>query len=224
MRAIGGVFGRPAFGALYEHMIKVQDCLTLLHPMMLSFTKQDFEAVQRSAREMHQHENEADKIKNEIRRALSRSIFTAVERTEMLLLLKAQDDVSDNCDEVARLLEIRETPVWVEIAVEFMRLTERVVETGAVLGHMEERLKDLEGTTYPHAEMERLAALADQLQHGEHETAALEQAALRKIFENENRTDPVTLIFLMQIARALGDTASAAENTADVLERMMGMR
>ena len=224
MRTIGGIFGRPAFGAVYEHMLKVQDCLALLEPMMLSFTAHEWGEVERLAREMHQRENEADKIKSEIRRSLSRSIFTAVERSEMMLLLKAQDDVSDNCDEVAKLVEIRDTPAGAEIADGLIKLTRQVVHTGGILAQIELKLTRLEGETFPHEEVEKLVALVDQLQHDEHEGDVIEQAVLRKIFKDESRTDPVSLIFLMHIARELGEIADAAENTADVLERMIGAR
>jgi len=224
MRAIGGIFGRPAFGALYEHMLKVQDCLSLLEPMMLSFTRLEFNAARRYAYEIHQRENEADAIKNEIRAGLSRSIFTAVERTEMLLLLKAQDDVSDDCERVASLVEIRDTAVWPEIAVDFMQLAARVVQVGRLLGQVEEKLKDVEGTAYLHGELEKLSALIDQVQQGEHDTGRLQQTLLSRLFQNETRTDPVSVIFLMQIAQQMSAIVGAAENTSDVLGRMIGMR
>jgi len=34
MRTIGGVFGRSPMGPLYEHMLRVMDCLTELKPLM----------------------------------------------------------------------------------------------------------------------------------------------------------------------------------------------
>ena len=224
MRPIGGIFGRPAFGALFEHMLKVQDCLSLLEPLMLSFTKLEFNAARRYAYDIHQREGEADAIKNEIRAGLSHSIFTAVERTEMLLLLKAQDDISDNCERVAAFVEIRETAVWPELAVDFIRLAEQVASVGRMLGQVEKKLKDLEGTAYPHGEMEKVAALLDRVQQGEHDTGSLQQALLRRLFENEKRVDPVSVIFLMQIAQQLSKIVGAAENTADVLGRMIGTR
>ena len=205
-------------------MLKVQDCLSLLEPMMLSFTRLEFNAARRYAYEIHQRENEADAIKNEIRAGLSRSIFTAVERTEMLLLLKAQDDVSDDCERVASLVEIRDTAVWPEIAVDFMQLAARVVQVGRLLGQVEEKLKDVEGTAYLHGELEKLSALIDQVQQGEHDTGRLQQTLLSRLFQNETRTDPVSVIFLMQIAQQMSAIVGAAENTSDVLGRMIGMR
>jgi len=205
-------------------MLKVQDCLSLLEPMLLSFTKLEFNAARRYAYDIHERESDADRIKNEIRAGLSHSIFTAVERTEMLLLLKAQDDISDHCERVAALVEIRETSVWPELAVDFMRLAEQVVSVGRMLGQVEEKLKDFEGTAYPTGEMAKLAALLDRVQQGEHETGLLQQALLRRLFENEKHIDPVSVIFLMQIAQQLSNIVGAAENTADVLGRMIGTR
>lgn len=223
MKTIGGVFGRPLFSALYEHALKVQDSLALLRPLMVDFVEGRHEQVQRGAAEIHQKENEADAIKSETRRSLSRSIFNAVERSEVLILLKAQDDVIDNCWGVAKLLEIRRTAVCPEIAHELLQLTQSVALTVESLVEVEYKLAQLEGTSYPRSEMDRLTATIEHIHLQEHESDTLEHSALKAVFRNESRLDPVSCVFLMSIARGLGAIAGSVQNTAESLERI-GLR
>ena len=224
MKAIGGIFGRPVFSAVYEHVLKVQDSLALLRPLMEDFVGGRRDQVQRVAAEIHQKENEADAIKSEIRRGLSHSIFSAVERAEMLFLLKAQDDIVDNCWGVAKLVEIRQTATSPEIARELLQLAENVTQTVETLVGAEYKLAQLEGTTYPRSELDAVTAAIDHIHRQEHEADSLEHSALKTIIQNESRLDPVSCILLMQIARQIGSIANSAQNTADSLERMIGLR
>jgi len=223
-RTIGGIFGRSAFGPIFEHMVKVQDCIALLSPLVGAFAEADRGEVRRLADEMHRREGEADRIKNEIRRSLSRSFFTSVERSEMLYLLKAQDDISDSCDEVAKLLEMRDTPLPREMSASFTALARQVAATGAVLAEIVDKLQAFEENPNPRAQIEQVGVLIDRLQADEHEVSLREHDALKDVFREEQRIDPVSVIFLMQIARQLGETIGAVQNTVDVIERMIGRR
>ena len=224
MRTIGGIFGRSGYGPLYEHVLKVQDCVELLLPLVRSFTRQEWDEVGRLTEEMHRKESEADKIKNGIRRSLSHSFLHSVERTEMLLTLKAQDNVSDNCEAVAHLLEIRRTHVPDEIAEPLLRVCEQATKVGLVLISIIQKLPVLHEQSYPRAEMQAMAGLIDELHREEHASNQLEHTALKRVFDNEGSLDPVTVVFLMQIIQQLGDIADAAENTVDCIERMIGRR
>lgn len=224
MRTIGGIFGRSAYGPLHEHALKVQDCLALLLPVVRSFLERNWDEVTRLTQEIHRRESEADRIKNEIRRSLSHSFLHSVERTEMLLTLKSQDDVSDNCEAVAHLLEIRHTPVHDAIGEALIKVCEQAASVGTVLVSVVEKLPALEEKSYPAEEMRAVTVLIDELHSEEHTCNMLEHDALREVFRNEGSLDPVSVVFLMQIIQQLGEIANAAENTADCIERMIGRR
>jgi len=224
VRTIGGIFGRSAYGPLHEHALKVQDCIGLLLPLVKSFLERNWGEVTRLKQEIHQREAEADKIKNEIRRSLSHSFLHSVERTEMLLTLKSQDDVADNCEGVAWLLGIRQTPVLGEIGDATIKVCEQAASVGSVLVSVVEKLPALEERSYPPEQMRAVNALIDELRTEEHTCNILEHDALREVFRNEGSLDPVSVVFLMQIIQRLGGIADAAENTADCIERMIGRR
>jgi len=67
MKKIGGLFGRPAYGPIYEHMLKVMDCLKALDAIIQSFIDGDYEKIERLMEETCKLEHDADIIKKGIR-------------------------------------------------------------------------------------------------------------------------------------------------------------
>ena len=143
VRKIGGLFGRSAFGPLYEHMAQVVKTTRLLRQLAGRAVTGDHEQVRAMARSIDQEEAVADDIKEEIRRQLSDSIFTAVERSDTLLLLGLQDDVADNANDTGKLLSVRETSLPESLPHVFLDFTEAVVETTAALRARTEALHQL---------------------------------------------------------------------------------
>jgi len=224
MRRIGGIFGRSAYGPLYEHALKVQDCLQLVVPLMRAFISVNYEEIGRLAQQVHERESSADRIKNEIRRKLSHSFLHSVERSEILLTLKAQDDVSDSCEDVAQLLEIRRTHVPERLAGVALELAEQAVEAGFALVEIDHRLPGLEEASFPEEGIRQLNDQLNSLHLKEYEANLIEQKALREVIAAESQLDPVSVMFLVQIVQQLGAIADAAENAADCIERMIGRR
>jgi len=224
MRKIGGLFGRSAYGPLYEHALKVQDCLRLLTPLVRAFVECDYEQVGRLAEQIHHSESQADEIKNDIRRKLSHSFLHSVERAEMLFTLKAQDDVSDSCEDVAQLLEIRRTHVPGRVAGQALKLAQQVINVGLVLVEIDGKLPGLEEASFPDEGIREVSDLFDRLRREEHDANLQKQEALRELFRSERELDPVSVMFLMQTMEQMAAIANAAENTADCIERMIGRR
>lgn len=74
-KVIGGVLGRSPFGPIHEHMMKADDCLKVLKPLMESFLKGDYEKIAEHSKRISELEHEADMIKSVIKKNLSKSLF-----------------------------------------------------------------------------------------------------------------------------------------------------
>ena len=222
-RKIGGPFGRSVFGPIHEHLVKVMECLELLVPMAEAFVQGDQPEVQRRAAEIHEREHAADQIKNEIRRRLSASIFSSIERSEVLLLLKTQDSVSDNCEEVAKLLEIRRTPVPEPLHQLLLDYAAQIYRTGECLAVATEKLQEVGSPSASEDLAQDIDGRLDEVGRQEHQANLAEQAFLKRLFEEEKSLDPVGVIFLMEISNQLAAIGDEAENTADGLRRLVGL-
>lgn len=102
MKTIGGVLGRSPFGPMHEHMMKVNNCLKMLRPLIEHFLKGDYQKVADCSKRISKLEHEADMIKVVIKKSLSRSLFVSMERADILSCLKEQDGIADSCEDVAR--------------------------------------------------------------------------------------------------------------------------
>lgn len=223
-RKIGGPFGRSAFGPLYEHMVQVVKTTRLLRELSRKAVANDYAGVQATARRIDQEEGVADEVKEEIRRQLSASIFTAVERSDTLLLLGLQDDVADNANDTAKLLSVRKTTVPESLHSVFLDLTEAVVRTTEELLACTEALHELLGGPHDRAKLQEQGERLKGVREAQFEASQQHRRFLERLFTVEGDTDPVTVVILMHIADRLESVAHSAENIAECLERMVAQR
>jgi len=216
-RSIGGLFGRSAFGPLYEHLVQVAKTTRLLGQIVAEFAEGEHDLIDRE-------EGVADEIKEEIRRHLSHSFFSAVERSDTLLLLGLQDDVADNANDTAKMLSVRATPLPEPLHRPFLDLAEASVNTTELLlehsGRIFKLLEENQGRDQVTDAAERLG----DVRSAEFEAQEGHRRFLERLFAIESSLDPVTVVLLMNIARQLEQVSHSAEKTAECLERMIAQR
>jgi len=223
-RKIGGPFGRSAFGPLYEHMVQVVKTTRLLREVARKFVAGDHPGVRSLAKRIDKEEGIADEVKEEIRRQLSHSIFSAVERSDTLLLLGLQDDVADHANDTAKLLSVRETPLSECLHTSFVDFTQAVVHTTEVLLAHTQALHQLVESAHGRAELHQQLEQLGQFREAQFRASQEHRRFLEGLFTAEGEMDPVTVVILMHIANRLELVAQAAENTAECLERMIAQR
>ena len=91
MNIISKLFGKSPFEPLYQHMLKVKECVDLVKPLMESFIDGNQDKVEKYAKQIFKAEHKADLVKKEIRSRLPKSIFLPVSRGDLLRFLKEQD-------------------------------------------------------------------------------------------------------------------------------------
>jgi len=224
MRKIGGLLGRSPFGPLHEHMVKVRDGAARVVPMLEAFVRGDRAEVAALSAAVTRLEREADHIKNDIREQLSTSLFTAVERAEVMQLLKAQDDIADNTEALALLLDARATPVPDGLREGFVAVAHKVRDCVTLLAGAVEQLGRL-----PEAELgpEESTAALQAATEVSRTCEAVEEGAhalLKHLFGAEGQLDPVSVLLLAQVAHELAQVAKKAENSAEVLARLVARR
>lgn len=223
VKQIGGIFGRSFFGPINEHMQVVRESLELLPRLLEAYLAGRYDEVEEVARLLQEAEHKADRTKQEIRSLVSPSFITSTERADMLLLTNLQDAVADGCESVAKLLVLRQRPVPEDLRQPFSALTLRVVRTGFKVSDITAQLHTLDHQAAP-PEPKVFLPEIDEVHGLEHEADETEHATLRRLFELEDSLDPVSVVFLWNLATRLGKIADSAENAADCLRRFVGRR
>ncbi len=221
MKKIGGLFGRPAYGPIYEHMLKVMDCLRVLDSIIQSFIEGDHGRIESLMEETCKLEHDADIIKKGIRESFTKSIFGSSNRGDILSLLSQQDGIADTCQDVARLLTVRKTAFPQELREDILELVEKVKDAVETVARADEKMIDLLENP---SSMEKLDEVVELIEHAQKEEWLADQVQFRyakNLFGIEENLDPVTVIFLLNLMRELGHIADHAENTADCIRRLI---
>lgn len=224
MKTIGGVLGRSPFGPMHEHMMKVNDCLKMLRPLMEHFLRGDYQKVADCSKRISTLEHEADMIKVVIKKSLSRSLFVSVERADILACLKEQDGIADSCEDVARLLEMRKTEVPPALKEKLLKLADKVVEAVKAVREVSKELKALAESSYTRSELGKLSKSLKLAARKEWEADKIQLDFAKKLFEAETELTPVSVFFLINISKEMGTIADHAENVADCLSRIIVVR
>ncbi len=221
MSILAKLFGKSPFEPLYQHMLRVNECVTLVKPLMEALLADDYSQVEEIAQKIFKAEHEADMVKKEIRNNLPKGIFLPVDRGDMLNYLREQDKIADSAEDLAVLVTLRKMKVPEELRDLLATLVERVLLTCETAMKVSSEIKALAETSFGGAEAEKVMETIEALKLDEFEADKAQMRLARKMFSIEAKLDPVSIFMWMQIFRELGSLANHAENLGDHLRMML---
>ena len=221
MSIISKLFGKSPFEPLYQHMMKVKECVDLVRLLMDAFIKGEDKEVKEVASRIFKAEHDADMVKKDIRNNLPKSIFLPVARGDLLSFLKEQDSIADSAEDLAVLLTMRKTVVPDELKDELRDFVEKVIETYEVAMTVSSEIKVLAETSFTGVEAHKVMDLIENLKLKEWEADKAQMEAAKKMFSIEKKLDPVSVMMWMHIFNELGTLANHAENAGDRMRMML---
>lgn len=225
MKTIGGLFGRSPYGPVHEMMLKVRQCVEEAPGLLAAFAAGDWRALSAAAKRIDALEGQADDIKREIRAHLSTSLFSSVERSEILGLVHSLDEIADAAQDAGKLLVMRRTALPPELAAGVKDLGAREVQAAARLAGVTGRLAGAETAAGGGGvDVRELLAELEAVARLEFECDEIQQELLKKLLAQESRLGALDIFFLMNIIRELGKIADETENSADGLAQVLGSR
>ncbi len=221
MRIIGGFWGRSAWGPLWEHLAKASDCVDLLRQGIESFLAQDDAKLQKLSKKISRLEKDADAIKENIRQRLTRSIFSSVQRSDVMAWLRQQDGIADCCEDIVKLFSLRKTKVPKKLQDHLKRLGAGVIKMMDNLNCGVKLFCQMSVKEYTPAEFKELSGLVADTQQGKDQVETLELEFLKVLFALEKQLDPVTIFFLVEVADKITRIADRIENVGDIIRHMV---
>jgi predicted phosphate transport protein (TIGR00153 family) len=221
MSIISKLFGKSPFEPLYQHMMKVKECVDLVRPLMDAFLKGEDKKLKEMAAKIFKAEHDADMVKKDIRNNLPKSIFLPVARGDLLSFLKEQDSIADSAEDLAVLLTMRKTVVPEELKDELRGFVEKILETYEVAMTVSSEIKVLAETSFAGVEAHKVMDLIENLKLKEWEADKAQMEAAKKMFSIEKKLDPVSVMMWMHIFNELGTLANHAENAGDRMRMML---
>ena len=216
-RTIFDLFAKSPFGPLQDHMRKVMDCVALIPDLYRALEEEDEKTFERLVEEIKEAEHEADKIKNEIRGDLPKTVFTPVDRDDLLGALSLQDSISDYAEDVAVLLSMKSLPFPATMRNEFWKFLEQVMITVNQYAKINEELDELMEASFGGAEAGKVEEMINNLGHEEHKTDRLQHELVRKLLTMEEKIGTLNVIMWMKVLEATGNMANRAEKVGNRL-------
>ena len=221
MSIISKLFGKSPFEPLYQHMVKVKECVDLVRPLMDAVLQGEAKKVKEIAKKIFKAEHYADMVKKDIRSNLPKSIFLPVARGDLLRFLKEQDNIADSAEDLAVLLTLRKTTVPEEMKEDLKDFVNKVLETYEKAMIVSSEIKLLAETSFGGAEAHKVTELIEQIKVKEWEADKAQMNTAKKLFSIEDKLDPVSVVMWMNILKELGTLANHAENAGDQMRVML---
>ena len=195
----------PRDEAFYDIFVKdgenLLEAARKLDAMVVSYDR-----LEERVAEIQALEHQGDVIDTDISRRLERSFITPFDREDIHELTARLDDVVDGIQEVAETFVI----YGVERPTEEARRLAAIITAQA--SQLLEALRKLRG-------FKGIGAHIHQVHDLENEADGLSRAAIGRLFHD--RTDPLDVIKWRDLYTALEETIDAAEDAAEVIERIV---
>ncbi len=215
------LFGRSPFKPMQEHIRIVAQCAGEVPGLFDALCSDDQEKLSKVKDRIFELEEEADKIKNELRSHLPKSLMLPVDRRDLLEILDLQDSIADTAQDIAGLLIERQMEVPESFAEPLLQLTKRCVDACNHAAKIIEELDELVSTGFRGRESDRVSTMVSELNNIESETDEMGLRLSRLLFEQEDKLKPVSVIFWYQLIQWIGDLADNAEKVGNRLRLLL---
>ena len=215
------LFGKSPFSALQGHMRAVLECVREIPALFVALASGNDEEVAAVKDTIFEREEEADRIKNELRNRLPKSLFMPVDRRDLLEVLQMQDSIADTAQDIAGLLVERPMELPEFMQEPMFALTHRCVEVCEKSAEIIEELDELLAMGFRGREASRVEEMVTELNKLEDETDQLGLELSRRLFQHEDEIKPVSVMMWYQLIQWVGDLADYAEKVGDRLRLMI---
>lgn len=218
---IGNLFGHSPFMALQRHMRVAVACAEVTPALFQALCDGNASGIEVAKESIFTLENQADELKNELRRNLPKGLFMPVDRRDLLEVLDMQDSIADVAQDIAGMLVERDMSLPEPMHADLMEFVNRCVETCQYAGTIIEELDELLELGFGGRERDRVIGMVDHLGKLEDATDELGMNFTRSLFRHEAEMNPITVMFWYMTIQWIGDLADYAEKVGNRLRLLV---
>ncbi|MDP1835508.1 MAG: TIGR00153 family protein [Chlamydiales bacterium] len=214
MLTIMNLFGRSPFAPLKSHMEKVSECVHFLLPLFEAILVHDYLEVERITHQISESEHLADATKNDIREHLPRSLFLPIDRSHLLEILRLQDEIADQAEDIAILTTLKKLELPSELTELFNIYLQKSVETYEGARAIIRELHELLESSFGGIEAEKVRGMVDEVAFKEHEVRVLLRQMLKALFALEDSISYSSFHLWVRIFEEVAALAHLSEKVA----------
>ena len=156
-------------------------------------------------------ENQADTLKAETRGLLTKSIFLAVPREDILDLIKLADDIPNTVKDISGLMIGRKMEIPEQIASSFILFAKEAAAITDAAAEAVDYIDELFQFSFGGNAATKMQQLLEKLDSLENKNDQSEITLRSELFAIERDLPPVNVIFLYDIINKIGELSDRAE-------------
>lgn len=219
--SILSMFAKSPIRPLQQHMAIANECTFLLKNLFTAVIDGDWKQAEHINQQISECESKADQLKTKLRLNLPKNLFLPFHRSDLLDLLRRQEQLANSVEGIAALVLNRKMQIPAAIQESFAEFLTKTCETSnqayTAISELDELLEaGFRGriVDYVKEQIERLEAL-------ETETDQYERKVGQILFQHENELPPIEVIFLYKLIDWIGDLADCAQAAGNRLLVLM---
>lgn len=216
-----GLFGKSPFKALEKHIDLAKATSEQLAPFFDAVFQEDWTAAESVRLKISELEQEADKIKRDIRVQLPKGIFLPVDRADLLELIVQQDKIANKAKDIAGRVVGRQLTIPQAIQEDFRNYLNRSLDAVAVAAKAINELDELLEMGFRGREVDIVEQIIQKIEAIEADTDLMQIKIRQSIRAAESELNPIDAIFLYDIIEWVGDLADKAESVGGRLELLL---
>ena len=221
---IVSMFSKSPFKALMDHMDKVVESVAPLNDFFEALFQEDYSKLEKIHKQVIQSEKEADSIKNDVRNHLPRNIFMPINRRDFLEMLDMQDSIADVAEDIVILLNLRKMKLSKELSedvIQFVKKSQNVCYLARDLTH---EFGDVIESGFGRHEIKKLLEMIENVSISETEADDLEDALISRLYEVEEKMNPIDVVSWYKVFELIGDIADFSKKTGNRLRLMIASK
>jgi len=222
--SILGVFAKSPIKPLEKHIRIVAKCCNQLVPFFAACAEQDWSTAGKLRTKISKFEQDADKLKRQLRLELPGGLFMPVDRADLLELLTQQDKIANKAKDIAGRIFGRKLLIPAIMQTSFVEYVARNIDAIEKAADAINELDDLLETGFRGREVELVEKMINQLDAIEDDTDTMQIKLRSDLLAIEADLNPVDVMFLYQIIEWIGDLADLAERVGARLEILLARK
>ena len=221
---ISSIFAKSPFKPLRDHMDKVVESVIPLNDFFEVLFQQDYSNLEKIQQQVIQAENEADSIKNEVRNNLPRNIFMPINRRDLLEMLDMQDSIADVAQDIVILLNIRKMKLPEELSQDVIQFVKKSQDVCYLARGLTQEFGDVIESGFGRHEIKKLLEMIENVSISETEADDLEDALISRLYEVEEKMNPIDVVSWYKVFELIGDIADFSKKTGNRLRLMIASK
>lgn len=216
-----GVFSESPFKAIGQHMRQSVACATLLIDFFDAVLVGNWKECKKIQEKISHFESLADELQRKVNRQLYKAMFLPVSRYDVLSLVKSQDSIANQSEDIAGFVLSREMDFPNNMHEKISKYVSSSVEVCKEAESIVRRLGVVMQSGFSSPCIDEIENMVDSLHELERENDVFQVDLRHLLKEKERDLSPIDVMFMYKVLERIGNLADNAHHIGEKFSLML---